>query len=153
MSRRLPSGSLNILWTWLAVAFVLLVSWVVSRLTRWFLTRVATKLTARTETKLDDRLVERLAGPVSALVIVGGFRLSLIFLDLPARPLAFLTATLGVAAVATVGAMVLRAIDVLHEEWLLPWAAAQSPPPSLSVLSFARGAVKVLAAILLPILA
>lgn len=138
---------------WLTALFVLVLGWLLGRLARLLLTRVVPRWTARTATTLDDRLVERLAVPTSVLVWLASARLACVFLELSAGTQAFVSGSLGVAVVVVLASMALRTIDVVHEELVLPWAGRQEPPPSAQALHFARGAIKVLAVVLLLLVA
>ncbi len=137
--------------TWLVVALVLMLGWLLGRLGAFLMTRFVTKLTARTATTLDDRLVQRLARPTAVLVFFGSVHISLQILTMPESTHRFGVDALAIAVAVTIGAMLLRAVDVVYEELMVPWAARQAPPVSVAVLNFARVTAKIVFALLLAV--
>lgn len=141
----------NALRTWLVVALVLILGWMLGRLLAFLIARFVPQLTARTNTTLDDRLVERLARPAGVLLFFGSVHVALQILDLTDRGRRLGIDSLSIAAAVTVGVMILRAIDVTYEELLVPWAGRQTPAVSVAVMNFARVSAKIVAALLLAV--
>ena len=86
----LPSWMSNVgpggveVWQWIALVAALLTGYIVGRLVTGLLTRVVRAMTSRTRTSLDDELIDRLAGPVQAIVTIATVRAVLPVVELHA---------------------------------------------------------------------
>jgi len=67
---------------WWQALKVLAATVVLAFLLRWLLDRVVTRITARTRTSYDDRITLYLKAPVTISVVLFGFNLALVLLDL-----------------------------------------------------------------------
>ncbi|HEY4177793.1 MAG TPA: mechanosensitive ion channel family protein [Kofleriaceae bacterium] len=127
-----------------AFVITLVVAIVVTRLLRAVVNRIARRASAQ----WDDALAARLVAPVSALIALQLFRVSLDWNDLPAKVVALVTSSVNMLTLLTVLWAVFRAIDLGRASLeTRHWARAR--PASRSLLSlgarFAKGAAFVFA--------
>jgi len=135
----------NTLRTYLVVALVLGLGFLLSRLAIFALTRWIPRLTARTSSTLDDRIVARSARPIALLMCLGAAHVCLQILDMSERAHRFTSNVLAIVVALALAVLLLRVIDAIFEEWATPWAVRQTPPVNLQVVQVARIGVKLLA--------
>ena len=77
----------NSLWQWLGFLLVLVASFIVRTVVRFFVDRWLKKLAERTATEADDRILQAFRRPAFFLVYIVGFYLALEVLTLPIEPI------------------------------------------------------------------
>lgn len=137
--------------TWLVVGLVLMLGLLIGRLAGFVMTRFGPKLAARTASNVDDRLIDRLNRPVAALLFLGALHVSVRILTMAEHWHRLATDAVMIGATFVLGIGVLRTIDVIYEEWMVPWADRQKPSVSVAVLNFARVTGKVVAVLVLAV--
>lgn len=79
------TGKVITMMTWMqeigVAVLIILVSWLLSRLSNWFLTWIIQKLAGRTKTRLDDAIVEAGKFPLRLAILLGGLEMALEQLD------------------------------------------------------------------------
>lgn len=143
---RLGPGDVAV-WQWIGLAVALVLSYIVGRVLAAVIVRVATAMTRRTDTKLDDQLLDRLRGPLRALLTIATFRALLPILALHAEA-AHLTHSLLLAGLGLVLVWAaLRAIDIVMTRLTAaPWAVAR--PTSRALVSLLGRIAKVLVVVI-----
>jgi MscS family membrane protein len=129
-----PKGLL--LWQWLALPPLLVLSWYAGRLLAYLTRRLLEAVTARTRLAWDARLVRRLPLPLALLWSVAVALLLSRALGISAPGQAFLDLLLSAVAIAGFFAVLWSFVDVLGDESKrAPWAAGN--PSALSALGLA----------------
>ena len=124
LSRYLPRPLIEIdvldvkLWQWLGLGLLMVVSVLIASLLMLVIRRIAGSLVKRTETTFDDRLLDRLAGPVRLLLTVLLFAVGAVFLALSIPAFRFLTRLEIVLVVLGFTWALLRLVDVSAETYL-----------------------------------
>jgi MscS family membrane protein len=127
----------------LALGVALVVSYAVGRVLAGVLERIGNAMTRRTDTSFDDKLFERLQGPMRALLTIALFRALLPLIDLYTEASNVTHAILLAAFGFTLVWAALRAIDmVMTRLTQASWAAAR--PTSRALVSLMGRIVKVL---------
>jgi len=143
---RLGPGSIAI-WQWIALVVALVAGYIVGRIVAAVLGRLGRAMTRRTDTSLDDQLLDRLQGPLRALMTIAAFRSLLPLVQLHAEAggvtRALLLAALG--GVLVWGA--LRAVDIFVTRLTAAsWAIAR--PTSRALVSLLGRIAKVLVVVI-----
>ena len=112
----------NSLRDWLIALLIVLLSTTLARAAYWLLLKLFKRLTARTETHLDDMVIEILEKPLMMSLVICGFWLGLTWLNLPAQADAAISVLLKFAITLMVAWVLVRLVDVLINEYLLPLA-------------------------------
>ena len=132
----------NSLRKWLVVVGLVLLGALAALFVRFVLTRVLAKLTERTQTRLDDRLVAASSGPLAVLTFFGFVHAALLVPRLPTRLHELVLDANAIAMAVITAVLVWRALDVLFDELMTPWAERHRPPINQQVVSIARAASK-----------
>lgn len=143
----------NSLRKWLVVVGLVVGGAIVAVLVRFLLTRVVVRLTAKTQSNLDDRFVAETSGPLAVLTFFGFVHAALHVPRLPARLHEMVLDANAVAMAMVTALLVWRALDVLFDEWMTPWADRHMPPISQQVVAVTRAAAKWTAVSLLAVTA
>ncbi len=100
------------LWQWLGLALLVAASWLVARLFRRLIVRVAHRVLS-TRPGLDGSVAEHVAGPVRLTIALAVFASGLRFLALAVPPSRFLVDTVKALAIVALTWLLLRVLDVL----------------------------------------
>ena len=106
----------NSLWQWLGFLLVIVASFIVRVVVRYFVDRWLKKLAERTATEADDRILQAFRRPAFFLVYIVGFYLALGVLTLPIDPIdlpRFITALFTSLLIVDAGWFLYSATDIL----------------------------------------
>jgi MscS family membrane protein len=106
----------NSLWQWLGFLLVLVATFIVRAVVRYFVDRWLTKLAERTSTEADDRILQAFRRPAFFLVYIAGFYLALEVLKLPLDPInlpRFITALFTSLLIVDAAWFLYSATDIL----------------------------------------
>ena len=132
----------NSLRKWLVVVGLVLIGVFAALFVRVVLTRILAKLTAHTKTQLDDRLVAATSMPFALLTFFGFVHAALLVPRLPARLHELVLDSNAVAMALITAVLLWRALDVLFDEIMTPWADQHVPPINQQVVAITRSATK-----------
>ncbi|MSQ84031.1 MAG: mechanosensitive ion channel family protein [Myxococcales bacterium] len=140
MQRTLGGNSLQ---TWGIAILVVVLAFMLGRMSHFVLTRVVLRLTAHTRTAIDDKLIGRTARPFSFAVMFGGAHFALKLVVLPLGAVKVVGGLILIALALTAAIILVRVVDVLFEELAEPWALSHSPPVNVQVIHIARVTTKI----------
>jgi MscS family membrane protein len=106
----------NSLWQWLGFLLVIIATFIVRAIVRYFVDRWLKKLAARTSTEADDRILKAFRRPAFFLVYIVGFYLALEVLVLPIDPInlpRFITALFTSLLIVDAAWFLYSATDIL----------------------------------------
>jgi MscS family membrane protein len=106
----------NSLWQWLGFLLVIVATFIVRVIVRYFVDRWLTKLAERTATEADDRILRAFRRPAFFLVYIAGFYLALEVLVLPVDPIdlpRFITALFTSLLIVDAAWFLYSATDIL----------------------------------------
>jgi MscS family membrane protein len=106
----------NSWWQWLGFLAVIVATFIVRVLVRYFVDRWLTRLAERTATEADDRILQAFRRPAFFLVYIGGFYLALEVLNLPVDPIdlpRFITALFTSLLIVDAAWFLYSATDIL----------------------------------------
>ena len=132
----------NSLRKWLVVLGLVLVGLIAALFVRFVLTRILARLTAHTKTVLDDRLVAATSMPFAVLTFFAFVHAALHVPRLPTRLHEMVLDASSVALALVTAVLLWRALDVLFDELMTPWAQRHEPPINTQVVAIARAATK-----------
>jgi MscS family membrane protein len=128
---------------WLVVVAAFAVMGLIAALfVRYVLTRILLRLAAHTQTRLDDRLVAATSMPLAILTFFGCIHAGLHVPRLPARLHEMLLDSNAVAIALITALLLWRALDVLFDELMAPWAEHHKPPINPQVVTITRAVTK-----------
>ncbi len=105
---------------WFLALSIILGSLIIGRILYWFFTKIIRIFTKKTKTKLDDIIVDKVEEPIVAAIVIVGvwYGISVLNLSVPMRNqlqgLVYLFVILDIAW------LVVRTIDALIEEYIVP---------------------------------
>ncbi len=132
----------NSLRKWLVVVGLVLAGLFAALFVRFVLTRILARLTTHTKTELDDRLVAATSMPAAILTFFGFVHAALHVPRLPGRLHELVLDANAVAMALITAVIVWRALDVLFDELMLPWAERHQPPINTQVVAITRAVTK-----------
>jgi len=106
----------NSLWQWLGFLLVIIATFIVRALVRYFVDRWLKNLAERTSTEADDRILQAFRRPAFFLVYIVGFYLALEVLKLPVEPInlpRFITALFTSLLIVDAAWFLYSATDIL----------------------------------------
>jgi len=106
----------NSLWQWLGFLLVIVATFIVRAVVRYFVDRWLKKLAERTSTEADDRILQAFRRPAFFLVYIAGFYLALEVLNLPVDPInlpRFITALFTSLLIVDAAWFLYSATDIL----------------------------------------
>ena len=133
----------NSLRKWLLTAGLVLAGLLAAIFLRFIMTRLVPKLTSRTQSLLDDRLVAATSAPLSVLTFLAFSHAALQIPRLPGHLHTYALDANAVAMSLVLAVALWRALDVIFEEVMVPWADHHAPPINRQVVSITRATVKV----------
>ncbi len=142
----LRPGPLGVLWwQWLALPLLLLACVAAGALLGWLTRALLARLAARTRTGWDDRIIERIGGPLTALWAVGLFSIASAWLELPAGFAATLRTLLRAVVYLTIFWAGFRLVDVAFVALgAAPWTRTGTGTGLAGLLPLGRKIAKVL---------
>lgn len=108
---------------WLVAVAIVLASLLLARVLLWLFDKVLRRMAQRTKTRLDDILSEHLRQPFVFGFVVAGFWFALSYIHSGAQMHAFLMKVFHVLIVLDVAWFVVRFVDALMAEYLVPLVA------------------------------
>jgi MscS family membrane protein len=114
----------------------------------WLSSKVLRRISARTKTRLDDVLLAVTEKPLAIIVMVGGLALGLDRLEMTAEAAAWTDKSFFVLAAAVAAWTLVRVIDAVMDEILVPYAARSKSDLDDQLLPILRKTLKLLVWIL-----
>ena len=110
----------NTIQNWLIALAILIGSFILVKMLYWVFSNVFKKITSKTKTNLDDVLLSKLEKPLTYLVLVGGYWISIHFLKFSDDIFTILENAAYFALVIDITAIFSRIFDALISEVILP---------------------------------
>lgn len=129
---------------WVTACMVVLLAVLLARLLRGWLATLAKRVTSMTVSEFDDHLIDGSVGPVSALVVLGGFHFAVAILDMPIAVRSILERGLLIAAAVLVTVVGLRAIDSMFGHLVRPWLRRNTGQVDEQVVRYGRFFLKLI---------
>lgn len=112
----------NTVGEWLIALVIIAASFVVAKILYWLTSTVVKQVTKRTKTKLDDLLIDMVEEPLVFIVTVLGISYGLHTLTLSDTAQLWLSNGTQMIIVLAISWMVVRVLDALYEQYLVPLA-------------------------------
>ena len=115
---------------------------VVGKVAYWFLSKVLKKFTQKSKTKFDDILIDMMEEPLVVVVVLMGFWYGLERLTFSDGIDEFIAHSMQAAVILTVTWMIVRLLDALIEQYIVPLAAQSETDLDDMILPVIRKAAK-----------
>ncbi len=107
---------------WLIAAGIIVAAVIVGKIIYWIFNNIARRLTAKSNNLLDDIFVDMIEEPLVVSIVISGIWIGLKTLNLPASVHTFVGHVVQFLIVMMVGWLVVRLLDALYVQYLLPLA-------------------------------
>ena len=135
----------NSLEKWALALTIAFAGWILGRSLYWASANVLRKMAARTRTRLDDVLITTLRGPLVVLITLFGLYLGYNQLEVPPRAELWADRVFRVGLALTLTWLVVRFLDTMIQEYLVPKAALkETVVMDEQLVPVVRSSVKVL---------
>lgn len=128
----------NTLGEWLFALMLVLFAVILGRIIYWFFTRIVRIFTQRTKTKLDDIIIDKIEEPIVAALVIAGAWYGISFLNMPNTVRFQLNGLVGLAIILDVAWLIVRTVDALIEEYIVPVVEKSESNLDDAVLPIAR---------------
>ncbi|MCI5059421.1 MAG: mechanosensitive ion channel family protein [Flavobacteriales bacterium] len=132
----------NSLKQWLISGGIILGSLIAGKMLYWLFNRVFKQLTKKTETKLDDIIVDMIEEPIVAILVIIGSWYAIDLLTFTEAVGNFIDKSLGAAITLTVTWLIIRLIDAIIEEYVVPLTEKTETDFDDQILPIARRGFK-----------
>ena len=132
----------NTLIEWSKALAIVVGALIVGKAVYWIFQNVARRLTAKTKTKLDDIILDMIEEPIVVIVTVMGFWAAINTLTLPGGASEFLAKAMQAAITLSVAWLLVRLVDSLIEEYVMPLAEKSETDLDDQLLPILRKGVK-----------
>lgn len=132
----------NTILDWAISLIIIVGSIIIGKIAYWFFSKTAKRLTKKTETKFDDILIDMIEEPLVFVVIVMGIWYSLGRLVFSTGMTNFIGHSMNAVVILTITWMIVRLLDALIEQYIVPLAAKSETDLDDMILPVARKAAK-----------
>ena len=123
---------------WLTALFIILAALIVGRIVYWFFSKVVRIFTSRTKTQLDDIIIDKVEEPIVVAIVIGGAWYGISFLNIASNVQPHLTSAVTLAIILDVAWLIVRTVDALVEEYIVPVVAKSESNLDDAILPIAR---------------
>lgn len=134
----------NTILDWVISLSIIVGAVVVGKIIYWFLSKILKRFTQKSKTKLDDILIDMMEEPLVVVVVLIGISYGLNRLTFTDGMDAFVAHSMHAAVILTVTWMIVRLLDALIEQYIVPMAAQSETDLDDMILPVVRKAVRVM---------
>ncbi|MBL4671555.1 MAG: mechanosensitive ion channel [Arenicella sp.] len=133
----------NTVLAWLIAMAIILGSFIAGKLLYWVMGTTVKKLTAKTKSNLDDIIVDMVEEPIVAILVLSGIWYAISTLAFSEAASATNGHLMQFAIIMVVAWLIVRLLDALYEEYLVPLAAATDGDMDDQILPLLRKGSKI----------
>lgn len=128
----------NTVGQWLTALFIILGALIVSRIVYWFFGKIVRIFTAKTKTNLDDIIIDKIEEPIVVGIVIAGTWYGVSFLSVPKHIAVNITSATTLAVILNLAWLIVRTIDALVEEYIVPMVEKSESNLDDAILPIAR---------------
>ena len=129
---------------WMIALSIILGAIIVGRILYWFFTKIVRIFTEKTETKLDDIIIDKIEEPIVAAIVIAGFWWGISYLHFTPKTRQQTEGFIYLVIILDVAWMIVRTIDGLIEEYIVPMVEESESNLDDAILPIARRGFKVI---------
>jgi MscS family membrane protein len=123
---------------WLTALFIVLGVLILSRVVYWFFSKIVRIFTRRTKTRLDDILIDKIEEPIVIGIVIAGIWYGSSYLTMTAQVRTQLEGLVYLAIILNFAWLIVRTVDALIEEYILPIVEQSDSNLDDAILPIAR---------------
>lgn len=110
----------NTISEWLVALFIILGTLILGRIIYWFFTKILRVFTEKTKTKLDDIIIDKIEEPIVVGIVIAGSWYGVSLLNMTTQFQGHLNGLISLLIVLDVAWLIVRTVDALIEEYVVP---------------------------------